>query len=330
MKKKPLHIKRLISGGLITNYFCTSQCRHCLYACSPRWPKTYIDKDIARECLTAIRRCGCVSIHIGGGEPFLNPNGLKAVMQTARETGIRVEYIETNSSWYRGEAEAVDLLTNLADLGLSTLLVSISPFHNEYIPFYKVKGVMAACRTAGIQIFPWVADFIRDIDSFDDRCIHGLGEYRDAFGDDYLHRIPGRYWIHFGGRALSAFSEILPKRSIEDVLGTSTGGCTELADVSHFHVDLFGNYIPGLCSGLSLSVEDLGKAVTAGQYPILHVLATDGILGLLMLAAERFGYDSRPHYVSKCDLCLDIRKHLVINRDVDSPDLWPRGFYENI
>jgi len=34
-----LKIGRLASGGIITNYFCTSTCRHCLYNCSPRWEK---------------------------------------------------------------------------------------------------------------------------------------------------------------------------------------------------------------------------------------------------------------------------------------------------
>ncbi len=42
-----LHISSLYSGGLITNYYCTSQCRHCLYGCSPKWPKEYIIKEKA-------------------------------------------------------------------------------------------------------------------------------------------------------------------------------------------------------------------------------------------------------------------------------------------
>jgi len=42
-------IKKIRSGGLITNYFCTSSCKHCLYKCSPHWEKRYIDPDIAEK-----------------------------------------------------------------------------------------------------------------------------------------------------------------------------------------------------------------------------------------------------------------------------------------
>ncbi len=38
-----MNISYLQSGGLITNYYCTPQCAHCLYACSPSWSKDYID-----------------------------------------------------------------------------------------------------------------------------------------------------------------------------------------------------------------------------------------------------------------------------------------------
>ena len=38
-------IDRLRSGGLISNYFCTSSCKHCLYYCSPQLDKLFIDSD---------------------------------------------------------------------------------------------------------------------------------------------------------------------------------------------------------------------------------------------------------------------------------------------
>jgi hypothetical protein len=51
--------------------------------------------------------------------------------------------------------------------GLRTLLVAISPLHNEFIPFAKVTGVIAACRDVGIDVFPWVNDFVKDLIKFD-------------------------------------------------------------------------------------------------------------------------------------------------------------------
>ena len=100
----PLHISYLQSGGLITNYYCTSRCRHCLYGCSPSWPKEYIDKDTARMNFKKIKSLNCFSVHIGGGEPFLKADLLESVLEAASEEGIGIEYIETNSSWKRGRA----------------------------------------------------------------------------------------------------------------------------------------------------------------------------------------------------------------------------------
>ena len=76
-------IKRLISGGIITNYFCTSTCRHCLYNCGPHWEKKYIDRHVAKENLRIVRSLGCRSVHIGGGEPLLRPDHLANVLEVA-------------------------------------------------------------------------------------------------------------------------------------------------------------------------------------------------------------------------------------------------------
>ena len=156
-------IKKLRSGGLITNYFCTSSCKHCLYNCSPQWEKRYIDPVAAEKSLKKVPRLGCRSVHIGGGEPLLRPEKLGTVLEIASEIGISVEYVETNSSWYQDSESAAELLALLRQKGLQTLLVSISPFHNEQIPFSRVQGVIEAAGQVGVGIFPWISDFISDL-----------------------------------------------------------------------------------------------------------------------------------------------------------------------
>jgi len=66
---------------------------------------------------------------------MLRPDKLGAVLEIAAKVGISIEYVETNSSWFQDIDSAKDLLTQLSGKGLHTLLVSISPFHNEQIPF---------------------------------------------------------------------------------------------------------------------------------------------------------------------------------------------------
>lgn len=326
---RALQIKHLSSGGLITNYYCTSRCAHCLYCCSPRWEKRYIDGTTARLNLEKIRALGCPAVHVGGGEPFLDRQGLLRVLEVARETGVRIDYVETNSSWYQDLDSAVARLQELKARGLETLLVSISPFHNEYIPFQKVKGVIEACRVTRMAAFPWVSDFYRELDAFDPAITHRLAEYGERFGADYLRRIPARYWIHFGGRAVRTFAPILETYDCDAILSRDRRGCRELQNVTHFHLDLFGNYIPGLCSGLAFLRDDLGAPLTADKYPLLARLHEAGINGLFEMGREQ-GFEASGSYLSKCHLCLDIRRYLVLDRKLAFPELAPLGFYENL
>jgi hypothetical protein len=325
---RPLHIRRLTSGGLITNYYCTSRCAHCLYCCSPQWEKRYIDAATTWQNLEKIRSLGCRAVHVGGGEPFLDPQGLLRVLTVARDVGVRIEYVETNSSWYRDRDSAAARLRELKNRGLEALLISISPFHNEYIPFRKVKGVIEACRVTGLAAFPWISDFYKEVDAFDPHTPHRLAEYQEKFGADYLKGIPQRYWINFGGRAVKTFAGVLPTFGGDAILNRYRGGCRELQDVSHFHLDLFGNYIPGLCAGLAIQRDDLGSPLSPEKYPLLARLHESGINGLFALAREH-GFEATGAYLSKCHLCLDIRRYLVMDRGLKFTELAPRGFYEN-
>jgi hypothetical protein len=331
LKKSPrLSINRLHSGGLITNYYCTSSCAHCLYGCSPRWHKDYIDRETLAKNLEKILSLGCTSIHIGGGEPFLDPQGLKMVIETALSLGVRIEYVETNSSWYRDDESARETLKPFKKSGLSALLISMSPFHNEHIPFFKVKGVIGACRAVGINIFTWISEFYQEIEAFDDRTTHSLSEYQRRYGQDYVKRLPSRYWVHFGGRALKTFAPVFGVKPWKEILSSSQAGCIELLDVSHFHFDLFGNYIPGLCSGLAIHRDDLGTMIPPEQYPILHTLFQEGIRGLFDLASGRYDFKPSNGYLSKCHLCFDIRRHMVLEQGIVSRELEPKDFYEQV
>ena len=238
--KKTLRIESLQSGGLITNYYCTSKCGHCLYGCSPMWERRFIDEETARKNFQTIKRLGCHAVHIGGGEPFLDTDGLEMVLDVANSTGVRVEYVETNSSWCGDEDTAVKLLEALRQTGLSMLLVSMSPFHNEHIPFSRVKRVAAACKRVGIRVFPWVSDFYSEIDALDDKKTHQMAEYEKCFGPAYLKKLPSRYWIHFGGRALETFGNVFAQKDHLAILSSNKGGCAELLDVSHFHLICLG------------------------------------------------------------------------------------------
>ena len=276
-----------------------------------------------------IKKMSCSSIHIGGGEPMLKPDNLSKILETANRECIRVEYVETNSSWFTDLNSAKDTLAKLKNSGLKTLLISISPFHNEFIPFYKVMGVMEACRITGINIFPWITDFIQDLSVFDNRTSHTLKEYEEKFGDHYLSETLQKYWIHPGGRAIDLLRKVYKKKYFDQIMDENPGGCIqELTGTAHFHVDLYGNYIPGLCSGLSISFADLDQPLECDHYPIITTLAEYGIRGLYQKAQKLFNYSPiRSSYVNKCEMCTEIRGFFLKNRYGGSGELGPKGFY---
>jgi hypothetical protein len=325
-------IRGLVSGGLITNYFCTSRCRHCLYHCSPNREKAYIDPETAEKCFIRMLELGCRSVHIGGGEPMLRPEHLENVLEVANQVGIGIDYVETNSSWFKDPESAIHILERLQVKGLETLLISISPFHNEFIPFSKVKGVIDAGRKTGMGLFPWINDFYKDLSIFDPNTTHTFEEFSKKFGKDYLVSTLGRYWVHMGGRAIETFRKILPGSSIRKILEDNPGSCkSELSDTTHFHMDLFGSYIPGLCSGIGVEIKDLGKALPKEKYPVLTTLAALGIRGLYDMASNEYDYQPKRNlFLNKCDLCTQIRKFLVTTTSESFKEFVPFNFYSEI
>ncbi|MBN1181991.1 MAG: radical SAM protein [Bacteroidales bacterium] len=323
---KNLIIQTIFSGGIITNYYCTSRCAHCLYACSPKWEKRYITREQARNNFKWIKDLGCYSVHIGGGEPFLNFDGLLDVLDIANQEGIGIDYIETNSSWFVNKEKGEEQLRAIRAKGVSTLLISISPFHNEYIPLCRVKELISACQRTGLSVFPWVQGFMNDLSRFDDSSTHSLKEYSEVFGKEYLAGIPNRYWTHFGGRAIDTFKQVFELTPLESILNKNNG-CTELSKTDHFHVDLFGNYIPGLCSGFSIHIDDLGKELNENRYPFILMLYSKGIRAFYDMAVNMYGFNPEYGYLNKCHLCLEIRKYLVNEVEIESIELQPNQYY---
>lgn len=318
-----MRVGQLRSGGLMVTCACPSRCRHCLYRCGPQRDKAYLNAEEAARLCRRIRALGCDRVHIGGGEPFVDVPRLLQVLDAARQEQVAVEYVETNAAWFRDAASAAEVMAQLRERGVETLLVSISPMHNEFVPWRRTRGLLQACRAEGMGVFPWVPGFIPDIESFADDVPHALEEYTARFGERYLAQIQARYWLHPGGRALATFaplSEPVPTAELADL-----PPCRELADTSHFHFDLYGNYVPGLCSGLAIAASDVGSALDAEQYPLITRLFSRGIGALLQLAETEHGFVPQPAYPSKCHLCDDIRRHLA-SRQVWR-ELQPAEFY---
>lgn len=321
-----MRIDELISGGIIVNYVCSSACGHCLYRSSPKRDKSYASVDTMRPCLQKVRSLGCRSMHIGGGEPLLHPDRLVSIIDCAQACGVAIDYIETNGSWHRDDASTRQTLKTLMQHGADTLMVSVDPFHNGFIPFAKVRAVIEAAQRVGMRLFAWKMEFAPDITRMDESRPHKLGEYAKLFGEEYIAELPGRYGLHMNGRALDTFRETHAGRSAQQVLQKTNAPCSEMWQTSHFHIDLYGNYVFTSCVGMAVACEDLGAKLDPAKYPHLQMLTGGGVGALYEHAVRKHGFVAREKYVNKCDLCQHVRKHLVMKGE-RAADLQPVEFY---
>ena len=101
----------------------------------------------------------------------------------------------------------------------------------------------------------------------------------------------------------------------------------------HNHFDPYGNYLPGYCGGISLgdwhSLDKLlDEGIDADERPVLAFLAAGDFDGLLRFARAHGYQEAREGYVSKCHLCVDIRRHLSAAGGFE--ELKPREFYRHL
>ncbi len=268
-------------------------------------------------------RAPMARLHIGGGEPFLHLDLLEQAVRGIRERGLALEYVETNASWATSRSRAEQLLARLEDAGLPCLLVSVSPFHAEHVPPARTfTAAEAAQRLLPEGAFLWVPGFVPDLKAAprDERL--DLDALISKRGDGYALTIALRYGLIPAGRAAGfqhAYGRCVPWERLLDAAPCRG----RLADTSHFHVDLEGRYVPGLCAGIALPLAEVPGEVELDRYPLLAALVEDGVAGLVELARE-VGFEPDPTYAGPCHLCQAARGALFSR---GYAELGPPGFY---
>ena len=63
---------------------------------------------------------------------------------------------------------------------------------------------------------------------------------------------------------------------------------------------------------LAIDCEDLGNTLSPSKYPFLNALWDEGISGFLGIATNIYNFQPSREYMSKCDLCFEIRRYLVL------------------
>ena len=329
---------RPVSCGIFLTYKCTSECKHCMYASSPRWRADWIaESDLSRilsqlsgKIVPAPRGKRAVGINYGihftGGEPFLNFKLLLRAVETASSYGLPSIFVETNSFWCVDDSLAREKLKELKEAGLNGVLVSVNPFLIEYVPFERIDRAIKICREIfGENLMIYQETFYHQFRSLRLRGTLSFSRYLEIFG------LPGLSYIELlpMGRTCYKLRDLFVKYPAKYFLRENCRA--ELLREWHTHIDNYGNYITGYCGGLSLGDareldELLEKGLDLDERPILKALMNN--LGeLYHFAVREFNYvEKKDGYISKCNLCLDIRRHIIQNSG-KFIELSPREFY---
>ena len=340
MATPSLTIGPLMGGGIVLGYRCPSRCRHCLYACGPHRRDGLLTHGERLDDLLDLlaERGPRAAYHIGGGEPFKDLDLLEQVIAGMSARGMALEYVETNAAWVKDARHASDVLRRMRGAGLGCALVSLSPFHAEFIPYERTLALIeAANQELPGGAFVWIQGFLADLRGHDPAQRLDLEALLAERGQDCAPlphpgaseggedrralALPGRYSLVPAGRAgryMHQHGARLPWRR-----AAASADCgSRLAGTSHFHVDLAGAYVPGLCAGMALPLDEVPGEINLSRYPVLAALVRGGPEALLELAD---GFEPHDTYASACDLCTHVRHYLYPR---GYAELGPPGFYD--
>ena len=138
--------------GIVLTARCNASCAHCSKSYGP-----FRTEHLSRECIfrlmdeaAAIDDDEPLSFELTGGEPFLDFDLLVDVVDEGRRLGATVTCV-TNAFWAHDEDITKQKLTVLRDAGLTALAVSVSRFHQQFVPLHRAQRALAAASALGIR-----------------------------------------------------------------------------------------------------------------------------------------------------------------------------------
>lgn len=313
-----------------------------MYACSPDWSDDWISvwdlekifSQLSDKIIPSPRGVFNVSLnyglHLTGGEPFLKYDLLLEAVDLAKQYSIPSIFVETNSFWCIDDVETEEKLIELKQAGLNGILISVNPFIVEYIPFERIERcVEKSLKIYNYNTMIYQYEFYKQFEKMCLRNRLNFEEYMRVFGFEglrYVELIPM-------GRACYRLRELFYKYPAKTFFEENCGD--SLLRDWHTHIDNYGNYITGYCGGLSLGDARkldslLEEGVDLDERPILDILINRNLEELYKYAVREFNYKEREEgYISKCDLCLDMRR-CIATQSKDYLELSPLEYYQHL
>jgi hypothetical protein len=196
------------------------------------------------------------------------------------------------------------------------MLVSVNPFYLEYVPFERTRRAIRIGREIfGRKLMIYQLEYYQ---RFTEAGIEGKMSFDDYFTGEGYERFLANAEFFLLGRACYRLGKnqkiLLPSYPAWRFFKER---CTPPFLRSwHNHFDNYANYVPGYCGGISLGdIRELDTLLENGvdpkEYPVLALLMEEDMEGLLRLGV-RHGYTlAEEGYLSRCHLCIEIRRHLA-------------------
>jgi len=260
--------------------------------------------DFRRDLKDVLRNNPVERVHFSGGEPLLYFDLVVRLIEEARAQGVPGRTITTNGFWGENPETALKYTIRLKDAGLSRIHVSVDAFHQTFVPFDSVKGVLRAAQE--VDLLAWLnAHALGDPDS-DNPFNRRTKQLTQALAEEFDLEVKGFARIHMIGRAVDTLTSHLPMTDIP------VGGCPReelFRNLPHVMIDPKGWALIGcgVCIGNTnrMSISDILAEYDYTRHPILSVVLDEGAEGLLRISAEA-GYERLEGYANLCHLCYDV------------------------
>jgi Radical SAM superfamily/4Fe-4S single cluster domain len=130
-------------------YHCNISCRHCYNGSGPHAKAQRLDVNAMRSLIAQMPDAGIPWLNITGGEPFLYPDEVLALIIAGRKAGLPEISIYTNGFWADTPERTERMLLRLAGAGFMQgprdhLQVSAGVYHQEFIELDRAF-VLANC-----------------------------------------------------------------------------------------------------------------------------------------------------------------------------------------
>ena len=263
-------------------------------------------------------------VSLTGGEPFLSFDSLVHLVSYASKLGFSVECI-TNCLWAKDHEVAEQKLRALTNAGLSIINISADDFHQEYIPFERVKNCYEVAKRLELRIVILCVTYRKSK--------FRLRNVINMLGNDGIFILekgvdPRLLANH---NIIAIESGFIPagrgaKIAKEDIITTEDppfGPCEHI--VRDTAIDPTGKLFP-CCSGAGstqpLLIEDANKKPLfeaieqANGNKLVKLLATEGPHKLFEKLSEQGLIKQLDRHVDKCHLCYDMLSNPVVQRTV--------------